>query len=58
MAFTAGLEQLPTCNQTNSFSLIKIVERDPVFQVLLWEIMLSILFMSDRGVTMWTIAGW
>lgn len=52
MAFTAGLEQLPTCNQTNSFSLIKIVERDPVFQVLLWEIMLSILFMSDRCVTM------
>lgn len=30
MAFTAGLEQLPTCNQTNSFSLIKIVEQDLV----------------------------
>lgn len=34
MAFFSGLE-LPTCNQTNSFSLTKIVEQDPVFTDLL-----------------------
>lgn len=37
MAFTAGLEQLPSCKQTHSFSLIKIVEQDPVLTDLLWE---------------------
>lgn len=52
MAFTAGPEQLPTCNQTNSFSLIKIVRQDPVFMVQLQEMMLSVFSKAGRWATM------
>lgn len=48
MAFTAGLEQLPTCKKMNNFSLIKIDEQEPVFPVLLWGIMLGVFLMSGK----------
>lgn len=57
MAFSAGLEQLPTCNQTNSFSLTKIVEQDLAFTDLLWKLVLGVFSVAGRWVTVWTTGG-
>lgn len=51
MAFSTGLEQLPTCNQTNSFSLTKIVEQDLAFTDLLWKLVLGVFSVAGRWVT-------